>query len=126
MSVHPFMGTRVAVMTHLMEHLRGEQLGIDRPPTRLVLVFKAAATGDRDHFEAVLEEHLPDEGRDQVRSWCEQIVFSELDRRALLETNPTKSKMPHRWEGWHLEIRLVLELLLGPPEGVQPTPTPRI
>ena len=123
--ISSFMGTRIAVMCHLMEHLLGERMGVERPTTRLVLIFKAAATNDREHFEAVLAEHLPDEGRDEVRGWCEQIVFAELDRRAFLKTNPTKSKTPHPWSAWHIEIRTVLELLLGPPEGVQPGVFPR-
>lgn len=96
----------------LAEKHRGEQ---SRSP--LIVAMRAAASGDRERFERVVSKHVPEEFQPYVRALCEQTVFAELEHRALLATNPSKSKRPHGFNTWHVEIRHMLELLLGPREG---------
>jgi len=109
------------MMVTLMEALTAEKVyGQPRSQTVLVRAFKTAAAGGREAFDAFVEEHVPEELRATVRGVCEETVFEEIRRRELLATKPSKSRMPHPWDCWHREIRAVLELLLGPPDGVDP------
>ena len=110
-------GSRVWYMVNLMEALDGEHYGHPPVNNALVLSMKAAASGDRDQFDHVLEQIVPEPIRNEIRALAEQTVFAEIADRELLATNPTKSKGPSSFATWHVEIRHVLELLLGPREG---------
>lgn len=108
---------RVFLVATITEGLLAEKHGGEQSRGPLIVAMRAAASGDRDRFERVVERHVPEEFQHAVRALCEQTVFPELDNRALLATNPTKSKRPSGFNTWHVEIRHMLELLLGPRDG---------
>jgi len=109
---------RVSLVVTVLEALLNEQHTSTTTP--LSIVMKTAATGEQDRFEEVVQQHVPTEGQHYIRALVNQTVFPGLGYRALLKTRPSKSKSPPPFRSWHVEIRHMLELLLGPREGDTP------
>lgn len=119
-----FTRSRIGYMVTLAQALYLEELTGQPVNTALVLAFKAAATGDRARFDRVVESLVPEPLQGEIRGLAEQTVWAELAYREELAADPPpkKSKMPPGMNGWHVEIRVVLELLLG----TRDDPTPRV